>query len=303
MIFNKFMCYQSEHISLSPEELHEKMLEHEFKPCDKNEFSSFGWTQPLGRYGELLTHAANGCILIAAKLEEKVIPTSVVKEMADEKIADMEEVQDRSLTKDEKDEIKEQIRLSLLPKAFTKSKTTFAYIDTMKNWIVVNTTSSNEAEDLLALLRGSLESLDVVPAATEDAVSAGMSYWLKEKKAAEGFEFTNECEIKEVDGRGTIKVKNQNVTDAEVLAHIDIDTRVTELGLNWDERVAFVLNEDLKFKSVKMVGMNKDSLAEAKSDNFIEMFDASFALMTLEFREFMPAVFNAFGGLITHEKE
>ena len=48
---------------------------------------SLGWVAPLGEESEALAHAASGRLLIKLKREEKLLPSTVVREQLEEKVA------------------------------------------------------------------------------------------------------------------------------------------------------------------------------------------------------------------------
>lgn len=132
-----------------------------YHPCGSYDRSCFGWTEPL-KYSELLHHSADGFILLVAQLEEKILPSHVIKKHFDERVAKYEEENDRKLSKVEKQQIKDDVINELLPRAFSKFNQTAILIDTNRNHIYVDASSTKRAEDVLALLRKSLGSLPVV---------------------------------------------------------------------------------------------------------------------------------------------
>ena len=95
--------------------------------------------------------AANGFMMICGKKEEKVLPAAVVNEMVQEKILEAEDQQGRKLSKKERTAIKDELIFELLPRAFTFSNKTYAYIDPKGGWLIVDAASSKKAEDLLSL--------------------------------------------------------------------------------------------------------------------------------------------------------
>lgn len=113
---------------ISAEELEEKLQADAFKPCGPQETSRQGWVPPLGKHGEQLVHSANGYHLIALRKEEKILPGPVVKEAVEEKAEAIEFEQGRKVRRKEKDEIKEQVMLEMLPQAFSKNRRSFAYL-------------------------------------------------------------------------------------------------------------------------------------------------------------------------------
>ena len=68
-----------------------------FSPCGNQDMSKFGWVSPLGRQAEVLVHEAAGQLLLCARKEEKMLPGTVVKEMLQEKIDELEASQGRAL--------------------------------------------------------------------------------------------------------------------------------------------------------------------------------------------------------------
>ena len=100
--------------------------------------------QALGKFGSTLTHAASGHILLCARKEEKMLPGTVVKEMLAEKVEAIEFEQGRALKKKEKEALKEEIMHTLLPRAFSRTSQTFAWINPADNLMVVDAGSSQE---------------------------------------------------------------------------------------------------------------------------------------------------------------
>ena len=87
----------------TPEALHEQLLTREAKGCGSLELSSFGWQPPLGRGAEQLTHAANGCIMVCARREERVLPASVVRELLEAKVVAIDEAAGRKVRRTEQE--------------------------------------------------------------------------------------------------------------------------------------------------------------------------------------------------------
>ena len=125
----------TETFPLDAEALAEKLDTMAFHPCTSQQTFSFGWTAPLGKGAEQLVHSSNGFLMICAKKEERVLPSSVVNEMLQEKIDELQEKDDRKLSKKEKTELKDNLIFELLPRAFTFSHNTFAYIDTKNGFV------------------------------------------------------------------------------------------------------------------------------------------------------------------------
>jgi len=70
---------------ITTDELEEKLQADTFKPCGPQETTRQGWVAPLGKHGETLVHSANGYHLIALRREDKILPSSVIKELMEER--------------------------------------------------------------------------------------------------------------------------------------------------------------------------------------------------------------------------
>jgi hypothetical protein len=85
-----------------------------------------------------------------------------VNEQVAELVEAMEGAENRKVGRKERKEIQDKVVLELLPRAFSKASSTYAYIDTRKGWLVVDASGSNKAEDVVSLIRKAMESLPVV---------------------------------------------------------------------------------------------------------------------------------------------
>ena len=91
-----------EPFGMSPEQVGEALIDDAFRPCGGLDPFSYGWESPLGRLGTELVHAANGCILLCARREERILPPAVVREAVEEKVADIEEKEFRTVYRKER---------------------------------------------------------------------------------------------------------------------------------------------------------------------------------------------------------
>ena len=159
---------------LSPEALGEKLAPRSFVPCAKSQAVAFGWVPPLGEESGELVHAAAGRILLKLKREEKLLPSTVVREQLEEKVADIESEQGRKVYRKERLNLKDEIVQDCLPRAFSRSTHVYAYIDVKANWIFVDAASATRAEELLNLLRECVGSFPALLPQVNNAPSAVM---------------------------------------------------------------------------------------------------------------------------------
>ena len=297
MWFSNIRLYRfTKEFALTPEELEEKLQEHLFHPCGKTDQSKYGWVPPLGKHGEMLTHVTDGYIMICAKKEEKILPASVVNEALQERIEELEDKQGRRVFKKERLQLKDEVTLTLLPKAFKRSKKMFAYISPKDDLLVVNSSSANAAEDLLAFLRNSIESLPVIPPNTKNIPSEVMTNWLQHQTAADHFEIDQECELyNPAEDGNVIRCKGQDLTSDELKANLVAGKQVQKLGVLWKDALTCIVEKDLTIKRIKFTDkvIEKADSAEEAADQF----DQDFAVMALTLSDFFKSLFAAFGGI------
>jgi recombination associated protein RdgC len=284
--------------SLSPEELHERLLAFAFQPCGPLEPARTGWVPPLGRHGSLLTHAASGCVLLCARKEQRVLPAAVVREAVDARVQAIEEAQGRTVRRKERLEIRDEVLYELLPKAFTRSSLIRGYLSLQDGYLAVDAAGAPKAEEFMSLLRDALGSLPLVPVAVRQPVALVMSRWLTGAATPKDFLLGDECELREPgDQGGVIRCRREDLATDEIRAHVGAGKLAVRLGLSWAERLSFVLGEDLTLHRLRFSDvLQEEARRDLEAEDPIARIDADFSLMTLELSRLIAALLEAFGG-------
>lgn len=298
MWFKNLQIYRfTRPFELSAEELEKQLASVTFSPCGSQDMSKFGWISPLGKQSDLLVHEAQGQLLICAKREDKMLPASVVKEVLQDKVEAMEAEQGRALKKKEKEALKEEVLMTLLPRAFSRSSQTFLWLNPADNYVVVDAGSAKKADDVLALLRKCIGSLPVVPLALTNPAEITMTEWLNAGAAPAGFALEDEAELRSaLEHGGIIRCKEQDLVSEEIRGHLLADKLVTKLALSWADTVSFVLGDDLSVKRLKFSEELREQNDDVVSEDAAARLDADFALMTGELARFIPELITALGG-------
>ncbi|QPK62290.1 recombination-associated protein RdgC [Methylomonas sp. LL1] len=296
MWFRNLAVYRfTEPFTLTSEVLEQKLQQQPFRPCGGHDEFSFGWTSPLGKASDALVHANNGFFMLCAKKEEKVIPASVINEMLQEKISEIEELEARKLPGKERTRIKDELIFELLPRAFSFSRKTYAYIDSQGSWLVVDAASAKKAEDLLSQLRKCLGSLPVVPIGASIKPATVMTQWLLHHDAPKDIVIEDECELRSPEEEGgIIRCKRHDLALPEIKNHLDNGKQVIKLALSWAERLSFVLDENLSVKRLKFLDLIQEQAADIETIDEVEQFDADFSIMTAELAQFFPRLLELF---------
>lgn len=281
--------------TLKPEALAKALEEQAFKPCGNLDPMRYGFVPPLGRNGVELVHVTDGNIMVCAKKQEKIVPGGVVKDALEEKINEIK-TQGRSVGRKERQELKDEILFSLLPRAFSRTRLDFAYFDLKKQWLVVNSASAKRAEELINALRQALGTLPCVPLASETNPVVQMSHWLQQGYADAPFVFGEECELNAPKDGRVVRVKKQDLSADEIRNHLTVGLRVQKMALHWKEAISFVLDEQLSIKRVKFNDVLSEQADDRRAESAAEEFDASFAIMALAVRDFIAEILTVLGG-------
>ena len=283
MWFNNVCVFQvAEDFQITPQDLANRLEQNAFTPCLSQDMSSAGWVPPLGRIGAELTHSINDCVLVCLQTEEKVLPGAVVKELLAEQVDSIEEREQRKLRRAEKERLRDELMLDLLPRAFVRHRQSYAYFDLHKNWLVINSASPKGIGEVTEGLRKALGSLPITPLDSQNSPAAVMTEWLHKRQLPSAITLADECELRDNDG--VVRCKGQDLLGEEIKVHLDAGKQVTRLALEWDDRLALVVSDDLIFRRLKMLDVLEKELDVEGLDDPVAAFDAGFVLLSSELR-------------------
>lgn len=278
------------------DELETRLAERGFRPCGRTDPLSIGWCPPTGQDGAPLTHVIGRFALVCLKKEEKILPSSVVNETLAERLSDIEEQQGRKIGKREKTELRENIVRELLPRAFSVTRKTYAYVDRQGGWLVVDSASGKKTDELTVALRQTLGELPVTPLNTTERPAAVMTRWLTEG-APPDVVIEQECELRadDEDG-GIVRCRRQDLSAPEIQNHLAAGKEAMKLALSWDDRLGFALDDRLNIRRLRFLDSVQEKASEIETDDAMARFDADFSILTLELAEFIPRLLELFGG-------
>lgn len=277
------------------EMLANKLQEAAFKPCMGLDWDSVGFSSPVSFSPEMVFPAQNTW-RIALKKEEKVLPAAVVRDILDEKINEIREIEGRNVGRKEKIELKENITDDLLPRAFTKSSKTEAILDSQYGFLLINQANSNRAEMLLTKLRDALGGLEAKLPRTQQSPGSLMTEWLLQGSAAGHFELDSDCELKGLgDAAPVVRISHQDLTAEEVINLVKNGKIVTQLGLCWQDRVRFVLTQDFTLKRIQFLDVIQEEAA-GQGDDMQSITFASQILMAEALGELLSELVHHLGG-------
>ena len=261
--------------------------------CGASQEKAVGWTEPRGEENGLLAESVAGQIVLKLMVEVKAVPSSVVNRKAKEELSKIEAATGRKLGKRETKEIKEDIKLSLMPLAFTKLSSVLVWIDAKAQLLTIGASSTAKADEVITYLVKCLDGFSVMPLNTQTSSAVAMADWLATQAPPAGFTIDRECELKSPDeSKAVVRYSRHPLDIEEVSGHITSGKVPTKLALTWMDRVSFVLTDTLQIKKIAFLDGVFDGTSQEKEDGF----DADTAIATGELRQLIPELLAALGG-------
>lgn len=274
-------------------QLEESLDPARFVECGATQEKSVGWIEPRGEAHGPLAESVGGQWMLKLMIESKALPGSVVNRKLKERLAHIEATEGRKPGKKEKRELKDDIRLQLLPMAFTKQATVLVWIDPKAGWLVLDVASQAKADEVVTCLVQCLDGLVVQPLATATSPAVAMSEWLTTQEPPAGFSVDRECELKAPDeSRAVVRYSRHPLDTEDVRQHITGGKQPTRLAMTWDNRVSLVLTDTLQIKKLAFL----DVVFEGGSGKQDDGFDTDVAIATGELRRLLPDLLEALGG-------
>lgn len=276
------------------ERFEEQLRRFTFQPCGSQEWMARGWIPPRG--DDALVYALERQWLVALGIEQKLLPASVVNQATKERAAKLEEQLGYRPGKKQMREIKDNVVHELLPRAFSRYRTTFAWIDPANGWLVIDSSNATKAEEVLEVLKHSVDDFPFAVLRTKSSPVAAMSDWLSSGDGPAGFSIDRDCELTSpVEEKSTVRYARHPLDGDEIRNHIVSGKQPTRLALTWQDRISFVLTDRLEIKKLTFLDMdeNKDGGDSLTAE---EQFDVDFALMTGELSRYLADLVEALGG-------
>jgi recombination associated protein RdgC len=280
--------------SRRPEEFEAKLAQQPLQKCGGFEMESRGWVGPQ-RDGQYL-YRQNRQWLLALGLEQKLLPGSVIRQAAEERIAQMEGMLGHPIGRKQKRDIKDKVTAELMPRALSRRRKIYAWIDTANGWLAVDAAGEPQAQQVLETLRRNEDRLPVTRLETEASPSASMSRWITAGEVQGPFGIDEDLELRAPDAtKASVRYARHGLGGKDIRDHIAAGKQPVRLGLTWNDRISFVLTEELHVKRLSFLEiLERESSDETENED--ERFDIDFALMTGELSRMLADLVTALGG-------
>lgn len=300
MWFKQIQLFQlTDSLRDSPEKFTEKLEPLAFRPCLPSMFSSAGWVSPIDEVGAPLVRTINGRMMLCLQIEEKILPAMVIRQALVEKIKKIELEENRKVYQKEKLSLKDEIIITLLPKAFSKLTRVHAYIDTQNQWLVLGTNNAKKIEQFLSMFKKSI-SENVHPYEL-DKLSPIMTHWLKKQSLSSAFGIEKSCVLQDADQQSrVIRCQQQNLFASSIQSLLNDGCAVKQLALSWHDQVQFVLADHFSLSGLKYQDQVVAQAGEMEAETKQQQFDADFLIMAGMLSNLLK---DLLGVLMEHVKE
>lgn len=285
-------------------EFSNQLVEHCLRPLNPQQLSTMGFVTPFGvdkQYAEKIAAGPNlyRTFYISAQKTERLLPAKVVRQAVDAKIREIEKDQDRKVYSKERNQIKDEIVISMLPRAFQTSSRINALI--CYPYIFVEATSSKKAEELLSLLREALGSLPVRPVTAKMSPVTMMTDWLKHGTPMPFFKgeaFQSRATSQE---SSTLSGKNVDLGEDDIRELIENGREVTQLQMSLvgdDGSTVFTLTDGLTLKGIQWPDEFHERLQDdlGEDEDQINVARASLLLISNGLKQLNCELLEALGG-------
>ncbi|WP_435954133.1 recombination-associated protein RdgC [Dryocola sp. BD626] len=204
--------------------------------------------------GELVTPIASG-YAICLRIDEKIIPKHVIKAEALTRIASIEGRSAGRISKVEKQQILDTVKIDLCKQAFVKTSLIYALYQAEENLLMVNTTNKNYAAVLGAMLVkvvGSVETKTINISNVKNGLTTRLKNYIRGDSAAfDGFEVGDVMQLsRHSETKETIRYSAEHLSVvSEIEESLSSGFSVDSIQLVSDG-TSFVLTEKFHFRRI-----------------------------------------------------
>jgi recombination associated protein RdgC len=279
---------------VTPDEIQNGLAKQAFNPAGNLEMQTQGWAPP--RDGGELVHTVNRQMMLSLRTEKKLLPASVINQVAKARAAEIEEQQGFKLGRKQMRELKDQVTEELRPRAFSIVRDTRVWIDPVHGWLAIDAAAPAKSDEIKTMLLKSIDGLPLDVLRVAQAPSSTMTGWLAGTPVPEGLGIDQDTELRATgQGNATVRYVGHTLEIDEIRQHIADGKQCTRLAMTWSDRVSFVLTAGLTLKRIVPLDVIKEAADPTARDD-AERFDSDFAMMAGELDGLFGSLIGALGG-------
>lgn len=266
-------------IPKNDEVLEEQLEKMVFEPCRANTPMTAGWVAPIDEEDEALVHSYKNYRLFCLQLEEKVLPSYVIRQELKDRIKEIESIQQRKVSSKEKYTIKDEIYRTLLPQAFSRITKVYAYFDVTNKRLILNTTNAKKIETFISLLQKTVDDIAIISLPLKNLHTI-MTNWIQKDNCPKPFYIEDACVLKDPTmANKVISFKGQDLFSDSIKTFLADGYKVEQIVINWQERAIFVLKENFTLGTIKYTETVIAEKKEYSAETAEEELEANFIIM------------------------
>lgn len=250
-----------------------------FKPCLPSIPSTMGWVTLLDEEGAPLVRSVNQCVMFCLQIEEKILPTGVIHQALINKIKQIEVSENRKVRNKEKFSLKDDIIMTLLPRAFSKLTRVYAYIDARYHYLVLGTANTLKTEQFLSFFKKTMG--EKIHPFELKKLAPLMTHWLKEKSYPSSLAIEKSCVLQDAKQQNRmIRCQQQDLFASSIQALIKDGCEAKQLALTWQDQVNFILADDFSLRRIQFQDEIQEQVKELEPETKQHQLDADFLIMS-----------------------
>lgn len=291
MWFKNLQIYRVDGWQMTSVELEALLSNRILQTCTSMEMQSIGWVPP-GIEEASLVYARGEQLLIALGVEKKLLPGSVVNQLANVRAQEMETRQGYAPGRKQKKEIKEAAYYELLSRAFVIRQKIHVWIDPVDGWFIIDNANIAKADTVAEAFLKSASAITLRRVDTTMAPASAMTGWLSGDLLPQVFSIDADSIFRSrSDKKVSISYNRQPLDEQDIARHVKDGKEVTKLALTWQDKISFMLDENLLVKRLTLQDIEKEP-----ADSAQDRFDSDFHMMTAELKLLLPDLLDALGG-------
>lgn len=277
----------------SEDALSEALENAGFEPCGPLTDRSSGWVPVYPDAGDLLARRLNGADLMKLRSQSRLLPPTVVNEELETRVEEYHKRMNEVPSARDKKRLKAETRDELMPKALLKSDKIWGFVDLKEKLIGIDALQNAAAERFLRRLRAAFGDLNIKPLAFRQPVAELLTKIFLGDAPGQ-FTVGQECRMQDASDSGSVvRWTNFDLSDKAIRDHVANGMRLTHLGIEYDNIMSCVLDENGVISKVRFLGMDDDS--EDHLDP-IGRLDAEFVMVTGTLRMLIADLKKLLGG-------
>ncbi|AIL32737.1 recombination-associated protein RdgC [Basilea psittacipulmonis] len=261
-----------------------------FVPGEFSDNKNDGW-MPVFKSDDSIVHHVNGQYFLKFCSETKLLPASVIRQVAAQKAQEIEERQGFKPGRKQMKEIRDEVEFTLRPQAFSIFRYLSVWIDPINRWLVIDTASASKADAVIATLSDSLSPLPLEMVELKRSPTSAMSEWLLEE-APSKFTIDSDAELTSInESRAKIRYVHHRLDDPQIKTLLQTDKCCTKLALTWKDKVSFLLTDNGDIKRVFPIDILEEDEYHSDMDE-VERYDVAMTLMATELSQLLTDLYS-----------